>query len=195
MRSNKNTYQLINPLITGQLNTVVHSKNSFNASKKLYKSLSKYVNNHVDTFYMSVKNVVNGKLSHFSINESQSGGNIKYSISKLPGNFSEKTEKKLIDAVEQEYNDQKGGSKKRDLLLISSDSDSSSDFSSDSESYLYDIPVYPVSNLVYFHLPYTQLYTFGMSPLDRNRLSIPMFSFPNNPTMDIRLDFYTYTPI
>lgn len=188
MKPEKNRYQLINPVFSGKMDTVVRSRNSFNASKKLYKSISKYVNNHVDSFYMTVMNVVSGSLSHYEVNEDQHGGSIKYTITKLPGNFSKDTEKKFINETKNILSgtiDGGGGLNISDLLNDSSDSSSS-----DSEYHNISNVIYPINRIVYFPMPYYKLATYGISKLDRRRFSLPMFSFPSNPTLEIRLDFY-----
>lgn len=192
MKTGKNTYQLINPVVTGNMDTIVKSRNSFGASKKLYKKLSEYSNNHVDNFYMTIKNVVNGKLSHFSVHEQQKGGKIDYTITNLPGSFSASLEDKMIKEFDNLHNnndDMEGGRSSLSELLSEYGSD---DSSSSSEDVYAVYQAYPITNMVYFHLPYYKLLTHGLNKLDRHRFCLPMFSFPNNPRVEIRLDLYSY---
>ena len=188
MKDRKNSYQLINPVITGNMSTVVKSRNSFNASKKIYKSLSKYANNHVDNFYMTIQNLVSKELSHFSVKENRTSDSVKYSISRLPGNFKKELEDKLIElTTECTDSEQCGG-----VVPISINIDSADDTSSDSElSYVRSfIPIYPVSAMIYYYMPYYQLHSYGISQYDLDRICVPMFSFPNNPTVEFRFDLY-----
>jgi len=179
----KNTYRLINPYIEGSLDTTARSRNSFNAGKKIYNTISNFFTNYVDDFYMTIQNVDNGNLSHFKINETKENDNvIGYNLVRLDKNFDEDIEKKLINKVDK---DQKGGKHKHKHK-----DDSSSSSSSDSD--YYKIPSLPINRFVYYYLPYYQLNVSGLTRLDTYRLFLPMFSLPINPSLEIRFDLYKY---
>lgn len=190
--STKNTYQLINPYIEGSIQTLVDSKKPFRAAKKIYQNVSHYFTNHVDDFYMVLQNVDTQKLSHFKIRESRDeNGDVDYKIQMLDSDLPNDIDKKLLKSVKKITENQTGSGKhKRFNLNDSSDSDSSDSDSSDS---LDDIlPNQAITKFVYFYLPYYKLNAYALSPLDYNRIFVPMFGLPVNPTLEIRLDLYQY---
>lgn len=179
----KHTYRLINPYIDGSVDTLVTSRNAFNASKKIYKEISTYFTNNLERINMTLQNAETGKLYHFSVNEKleKNGDKMKvdYKIDQLEGNLSPEIEKKLIKAVEN-IDKQKGGYRYDDSDS-SSDSDSSDDY------------VRPIRNFTYFYLPYHKCCNIDIVPLDINRVFVPTFNLPINPTIVIRMDLYNYT--
>lgn len=60
-----NTYQLVNPYITGTMKTKLKARNSLEAANMFYKNLSEHFNTSVPAF-------------HFTINKGQSGGGAHY---------------------------------------------------------------------------------------------------------------------
>jgi hypothetical protein len=181
--SRKNAYRLLNPYVEGSIDTVVRAKNSFNAGKKLYNTISNFFTNHVEDFYMTVQNVETKELTHFRINEKRTeNGTVDYNLVKLEEKFSPELEKKLVSNVEQ-LEKQTGGKHKHDEDDSSSDSSSSDDF-------LDDYPLQPIRRFTYFYMPYYKLNMVGLSPLDAARIFVPMFSLPINPSLEIRMDLY-----
>jgi hypothetical protein len=179
--TSKNAYRLINPYIEGSIDTVVDSKNSFGAGKRLYKAISDHFTNHVDDFYMTIQNAETKELSHFKINEKRDGKTIDFNLVKLDDKFAPDIEKKLVANVDK-LTKQSGGGFDDD----SSSSDSDSDYRE------YNIYQQPISRFVYFYLPYYKLNAIGLSPLDASRIFMPMFGLPVNPTLEVRFDLYRY---
>lgn len=187
--SSKNAYRLINPYIEGSMDTVVRAKNSFNAGKRLYGSISNFFTNHVDDFFMTVQNVETKELTHFRIGEKRGdNGTVDFNLVKIDDRFSPELEKKLVTNIEK-LSKQAGG-KHRHHKYEKDDSSSSS--SSSEESDYYKFPVQPITRFTYFYLPYYKLNMVGMSPLDASRIFMPMFSLPINPSLEIRFDLYRY---
>lgn len=183
--STKNAYRLMNPYVEGTLDTMVRARNSFSAGKQLYKSLSNYFTNHVENFYMTIQNVETKDLTHFKVAEKKGNNNtVDFKLVKLDDNFPTDVNEKLISNVEK-LERQSGGKHRDD---DSSDSDSLS-----SESEIYNaVAIAPITKFVYFSLPYPKLNFVGMNPLDINRLFMPMFSLPVNPTFEIIMDIYKF---
>ena len=190
--SSKNAYRLINPYIEGSFDTVVKARNSFSAGKKLYKNISTYFTNPVDNFYMTIQDLDTKKLSHFKINENRKDKTlVDFNLTKLDGDFSQTLNEKLVRNVD-ELGKQAGGKHKRHHHDDDDDDDSSSsssDFSSTESLYF---PNQPINRFVYFYLPYYKLNVVGLSPLDINRLYLPMFNLPINPSLEVRVDLYRY---
>jgi len=185
--SKKNAYRLLNPYIEGSVDTVVRAKNSFNAGKKMYNTISNYFTNHLEDFYMTVQNVETKELTHLKINEKRSeNGTVDYNLVKIEEKFNPDLEKKLINIVEN-LEKQTGGKHHKNNDV---DDDSSSESSSEDD--FYDYPVQPIRRFTYFYLPYYKLNMVGLSPLDSARFFVPMFSLPVNPSLEIRMDLYKY---
>lgn len=137
--SRKNAYRLLNPYIEGSIDTVVRAKNSFNAGKKLYNTISNFFTNHVEDFYMTVQNVETKELSHFRINENRTNnGTVDYDLVKLEEKFSPELEKKLVNNVDQIV--KQSGGKHR----YNDDDDESSSDSSSSDDLFDDYPLQPI---------------------------------------------------
>ena len=179
----KNAYRLINPYIEGSMDTVVRASNSFSAGKKMYNNISNYFTNQVDDFYMTIQNLESNGLTHFKIGEQRgSGETVMFKMDKLAANFDKTVEDKLISQVDQ-LRKQSGGKK-------SFDDDSSTDSSSSDQDLYLRIKSQPINRFTYFYLPYYTLTTVGLNPLDTNRIFLPMFGLPINPSLEIRFDIY-----
>uniref|UniRef100_A0A6C0LRJ6 Uncharacterized protein n=1 Tax=viral metagenome TaxID=1070528 RepID=A0A6C0LRJ6_9ZZZZ len=189
--SDKNVYRLINPYIDGKMDTIIRSKNSFNAGKHLYNSLSKYFTNHVENFFMTIQNVETKELTHFKINETKrNSNNIDFHMNRIDENLPNSIEKSLIENVDK-LSSQTGGKKKYKYNKYddSSDSDSDSSTSSNSSSSENRL-ISPINKFIYFSLPYYKLNLVGLNNSDLNSIFMPVFSWPINPTVEIRLDLY-----
>ena len=192
--TSKNTYRLINPYIEGTFDPMVKAKNSRSAGIKLYNSASNYFTNHLEDFYMTLQNVETKNLSHFRINERKNNDEIVFDLYPLSENFPPELEKKLIESVDKLYK-QRGGKKHSLSFDLDSDFDDfdDSDDSDDSDEYdEYGYPSQPICRFTYFHLPYQRLNLIGLTPMDVNRLFMPVFSSPINPIFEIRFDIYKY---
>ncbi|MEM3063007.1 MAG: hypothetical protein QW303_05645 [Nitrososphaerota archaeon] len=185
--SSKDTYRLINPYIEGSVKTSVWAKNAFGAGKKLYNSISNYFTNYVKNFYMTVQNVETKELTHFKITERLGkDGMVDFNLSKLEGNFSPELEKKLVANIEKMKKQVGGRYRENDSPT---ESTSTSTTTTDESDY-FRIPIQPISRFVYFYLPYYKLNIVGLSPLDYQRIFVPTFALPINPTLEIRFDLY-----
>lgn len=187
-KSNKNVYRLINPYIEGSIPTIVKAKNSFDGGKKIYSSLSKLFTNTVDNFYMTIENTKSKKLTHFKIKEKRGENNIvNFKLSEFTDNFDTQLENKLIKnikALKQE------GGKKRKFKYDISPSSSSSSSSSDSDNDFDQYTTQPITNFIYYYLPYYKLNFIGITPIDTMRFFLPMFNLPINPSVQICFDLY-----
>lgn len=175
----KYAYRLINPYIEGKFDNIVQSRSMRGAGIKLYNNLSQYFTNHVDDFYLTIQNLQSKEMGHFRVNEERNNDKVDFKLIQLEGGFSPELEQELIDHVTKL--EQTGGRKHKHR----DSSDSSS--SSSSDNYF---SYFPINRFVYYMLPYYTLNVSGLSPLDASRLWMPMFSWPINPSMEIRLDLY-----
>lgn len=75
-----NSYKLVNPYIKGEFETKLKSKNSLDAAKKFYGSLSEHFNNSVPKFYFTIQKGGGKKFYHFEVTEEKKGDNVDYSI-------------------------------------------------------------------------------------------------------------------
>jgi hypothetical protein len=191
--SKKNTYRLINPYIEGSINRIVHAKNAYSAGKKIYNELSEYFTNHIENFNMTIMNVETKDLTHYNIREQRKGdlNEIEFAVNMLSNNLPKKTESELVENIIK-MEKQSGGKKKHYRKDDSSDSSDSSDsdssFESSYASNYYN--VLPITKFVYFHLPYYKL--INISPIDYNRLFLPIFTLPLSPSVEVRFDLYKF---
>ena len=77
-----NTYKLVNPYIRGEFETKIKTKNSVDAARKFYNSLSEHFNNSVPKFYFTIQKGGSnkGKFYHFEVQESRKGDDVNFSI-------------------------------------------------------------------------------------------------------------------
>ena len=61
-----NTYVLVNPHIEGTFEKKIQAKNSVEAGKALYKSLSEHFNNYVPKFIFTIQKGTSGKGKNYS---------------------------------------------------------------------------------------------------------------------------------
>ncbi len=61
-----NTYVLVNPYIEGSFEKSVKARNSIEAGKMLYSSLSEHFNNNVPKFLFTIQKGSSGKGKHYS---------------------------------------------------------------------------------------------------------------------------------
>lgn len=179
--SQKNSYRLINPYIEGTVDTTVRASNPFSAGKKLYNTISNYFTNHVEDFYMTVQNMETKGLTHFKIGEKRHGNDsVDFNLSRLEKSLGSDLESNLVNSVDK-LNKQSGG------RMVDPDDTTTTD-----SSEYYDIPVLPISRFVYYYLPYYKLNVVGVNPIYLNRIFIPTFNFPVNPTVEVRFDLYKF---
>ena len=127
-----NSYNLVNPQVKGQLKTKVKAKNSVEAAKTFYKSLSEHFNNNVPKFYFSIQKGSSGKgkYYHFEVTEKRTGEEVKFSIEPFTIKSEVKSVKKFegrLNKFQNKYKS-KGGKKKRKKKDDDSDSSDSEDY-------------------------------------------------------------------
>ena len=111
-----NTYKLVNPYIRGEFDTKMKTKNSIEAARKFYNSLSEHFNNSVPKFYFTIQKggSSKGKFYHFEVEESRKGDDVDFSIRPLEVEDKEKTDKLFVTNFKQfkgRYNKNKKSSK------------------------------------------------------------------------------------
>lgn len=136
-----NTYVLVNPLIQGKFKSTTKAKNSIEAGKELYTSLSSHFNNAIPEFKFTIQKggSGNGKFYHFRVKEKKSKSNeVGFSIEPIAlsneqdqiNKFKGRKEKFVKKLKKMEG----GKSKKSTKKSKKSKKDDSSDDSSDSDS-------------------------------------------------------------
>jgi len=183
--SSKNAYHLINPLIIGSQNKIVHARNPRKAGKLIYNQLSEYFTNHMEEFFITVMNVETKDLNHFRIKEKRNDNAVDFFMEVLPGKMSSEVESALIKKTTEigKAHKQSGGKPRH-----KSDSDDSSDSSSDSSDGAIYITPFPITKFIYFYLPYYKL--IGISPTDFTKVFMPTISLPLSPVIEMNFDIY-----
>jgi hypothetical protein len=77
-----NKYKLVNPYIKGDFESKIEAKNSVEAAKMFYNSLSEHFNNSVPKFYFTIQKggSTKGKFYHFQVKEKKTNDNVDYNI-------------------------------------------------------------------------------------------------------------------
>jgi hypothetical protein len=93
-----NTYKLVNPYIRGEFETKLKTKNSVEAARKFYNSLSEHFNNSVPKFYFTIQKggSSKGKFYHFEVEETRKGDEVDFSIRPLELENVEKTDELFV---------------------------------------------------------------------------------------------------
>jgi len=120
-------YNLVNPLIEGNIKTSIKASNELEGAGKIYEEiLAPMFITSVKEFKFSFEG--GGKMYHYNVTESVNGDNAKFKIEKFNGVVNDKKFKtKLNEIMEQSGGKSKHKHKK--------DDDSSSSSSSDESSY------------------------------------------------------------
>lgn len=151
-----NTYTLVNPHIIGDFTENVNAKNSLEAARKFYKSISSHFNNNVPNFYFTIQKGVqgSGKYYHFEVSENRENNEVSFSIQPYIVK-NEKTAIKNLSDKKAKFVKQYGGKeyeKEKDKKKHKDDSDS--DSSSSSEMYYKRVKTYqpnaPTMPLMYW---------------------------------------------
>jgi len=113
-----NTYKLVNPYIKGEFETKIKTKNSVDAAKKFYSSLSEHFNNSVPKFYFTIQKggSKNSKFYHFEVEENRKGDEVDFAIRPLELENKEKTDEIFVSnfkSFKGRFNGRRGSSKKR----------------------------------------------------------------------------------
>ena len=188
----KKYYELVNPriqgTITSELNTV--SRSSDSAAKKIYAKLAGYFGNHVDEFNFIIKSD-NNKLHHFSVSENKNGDNVSYSMYKIENvdpKINDHFAKLLASKKSQTGGKHKHKSDSVDKIIkkIAQKSNSDSDSDSDSESSSYHGDDQPISNYMYYYVPYQTTKATRVS--QPYTLFMPAFNLLQYPTIQVSYD-------
>lgn len=177
-------FSLVNPFITGSLNTSYESKSAMDAAKTLYMRVAKHFKNNVPKFNFTITDE-SDKLYHFNVSERKSGKEVNFTIT--PTEMSKKNEEVLKKVIKQKQEEKVGGKKDKFMKVEESDDDSSSS-SSSSDSYSpRAIPLYvdPIREFLY-----TPYYTYDV--VDPIIIDYPSWYIPSIVLTDGY--FITYGP-
>lgn len=150
-------FQLVNPLIGGNLNTKFVSEKSLEAASQAYNSISQYFKKDLPSFNFTLKDDKN-KFYHFNVTENIKGNEVSFKIKefkiKTQGNKSFTNFKKNLTEFNKILS-QSGGKRRR---LDDDDSDSDDikyDDFDDDDDYYYDPYYFPrkVSRSYYYSSP------------------------------------------
>ena len=153
-----NKYKLVNPYIKGEFETKLEAKNSVEAAKLFYKSLSEHFNNSVPKFYFTIQKggSEKGKFYHFVVNEKRKNEEVDYSIKPYEIKGEDKAMKSYLSNFENFKGRYNGGAKRRGSKRSSrrSSKRSMDDSSTDSSEYYREATSYvPVVSQ-----PFTYMY-------------------------------------
>lgn len=140
-------YTLVNPFVTGNLETTFESDSALVAAKALYSRVSTHFKNNVPRFFFSLMGDKN-KLYHFEVNEKKIGKEVNFTIKEAK---MKKSGEKVITKVVTKKMEQMGGKKHRKIIVEDS---SSSDDSSSSSPYQLPYYVNPLRELLYYPMDY-----------------------------------------
>jgi|LauGreDrversion4_2_1035121.scaffolds.fasta_scaffold664020_2 hypothetical protein len=137
-----NKYKLVNPYIKGEFETKVDAKNSVEAAKVFYKTLSEHFNNSVPKFYFTIQKGGSGKgkFFHFVVNEKRKNEDVDYSIKPYEIKGEEQAMKNYLANFENFKGRYNGGARKGSRSRSKKSSRKSSkhvDISSDSSDAYY----------------------------------------------------------
>jgi hypothetical protein len=133
-------YELVNPCILGQFNSVYETGSSLDAAKQFWNDLTPHLTNNLPQIYITVKEQTGGELHHFKIKEKISEGSkmANFSIHAIHPKISQKTKVEFLKAIEvvktakmSQITNQLGGKKKRYESKKESSSSSSDSTNSD----------------------------------------------------------------
>jgi hypothetical protein len=130
-------FELVNPILAGNIKTTFDEKNPENAAKAFWETLTsdnKLIVNELHRFMFSFKGGKN-ELHHFEVKEHKLGNNVEYEIKNVSQNVNSKINKEeldeflnQVDKVKKQLNGgAEGGKRRRDKKNDSSSSSSSSD--------------------------------------------------------------------
>jgi len=189
-----NSYVLLNPYVQGEFKTTLKAKNSVEAGKEFYSSLSEHFNNAVPKFYFTIQkgHSGQGKYYHFRVSEKRNKNDVSFTLE--PYEIVGTSEKEITDFSTRlnEFKNnfaQSGGKKKKHRKSKHSDTDdksseSSSD-SSESSSYNYkkvNTYISTVNQPIYY-------WWYDPSIYRLNTYYVPTFYSYVTPVIEIALGF------
>ena len=185
------TYQLVNPLLGGNISSSFNATNPLNAAQSAWVQLSNYLTNDVPHFAFSLQDD-NNNLHHYEVKESVDAKKVaSYSINNIHVKLSPKQVagfQKLTSNMLNKINSAKGGSVKGGKRHKKHDDSSSSSSSSSSSNDALDDAI---KRMKYKAMMQNQpLYYFWYNPLvyDTVDLYMPTFTVPISPYVHINLN-------
>jgi hypothetical protein len=152
-------FNLVNPLIDGNIHTSVKANSGLKAAGKIYeKVLAPMFITSAPEFKFSIEG--GGKIYHYVVNETVKGDNASFKIEKFDGKIDNEKFKTKLNEIQT----QTGGKSKH--RHKSKDDDDSSSSSSDSP------PYYSISRYYYSPYIYTP-YTYSTIPIINPTLVTP----------------------
>ena len=132
-----NSYVLVNPYIDGSFKSEVKARNSQEAAKMLYTSLSEHFNNSIPNFYFSIQKgkSSNAKLYHFKVKESRENDVVDFSIKPINIKDEPTANSEFKGRLEEFKNKMKQGGGKHKKDHNDDSSDDSDSLSSSTEYY------------------------------------------------------------
>jgi hypothetical protein len=170
-------YEIINPTIIGKFGTTYEADTPLDAAKEFWNRLSALIVNEVPNMCFSLRNNDNSNVSHFVVNENQSGNNMVTYVIKPIMNVSKDDSKEMCDIHDTTITAAFAKTGGKDPLDSSShDSDDSDD--SDAPLVIREWPKFSNYPIYYFrYAPW--LYRAIKSSF------IPLFVYPINPYIEI----------
>ena len=176
-------YKLINPTITGTLNTTVNEKNENIAAKKLWTNLAENIVGNIPHLLFTIKNESSDQIHHYSIKEKiDSNKNADILIEKINVKITPSQKKKFLQQIKIVEEQQIGG-KKSDKRKRYKDDSSSSSSNSDSDE---------MDNYINFmkYKKRTPIFRYWYTPTiytNNNSLTIfnPVFKSPLSPYVEL----------
>lgn len=183
----KTQYKLINPSISGTMETSFNSSDPKKAAKRAYKHLSDFFfeESYLPQFHFTLQN--EDKLYHFQVNEKKSKKGVAYKIVPYRGVSSANEDK--LKAVVNNKGKMKGGDSFDDFFDDSSDSSSSSDddFGSKSLDGFNRLTSIPIGNDI------TKFwYTPIIYPASASQFYVPVFKNVISPLIKFELELNKY---
>ncbi len=178
-----NTYRLVNPHIKGEFKNSLKTKNSIEAGKKFYKSLSEHFNNNIPEFYFTIQkgSSGSGKYYHFKVKEEREGEEVNFSIEPYKIKGEKKAITKFNGGLEKFINKVGGAKKKKRKTKKKKDSDSDLDDDSSDDYYTRASTYIPSVNYPIYYWWYDP-YLYNL-----NSIYIPTFYAYVTPYIEIAL--------
>lgn len=92
-------FELFNPILKGNVQTVVESKNADDAAKQIWSNVSEYIEGVVPKFAFTIKNLANNKFYNYKVSESLSGGGNEVAFKLSSFKLNNDTLKKVVKSV------------------------------------------------------------------------------------------------
>lgn len=163
-KSRRQDYRLVNPTIKGSVEKTAQAKTPGDAAKQLYENISKYFENVLTSFHITIQDVSSKKFYHFMISEKEDNGIVKFIVYDL-GNLNSDVEDKLIEFIDG----------------LDDDDDDIDDLDDNFDDFDADFDIKP-SNLIdkmhYFSIPHNDIVGLGVRGVTMPIIQLPGLSAP-----------------